>query len=684
MSDDATALALTAFFPLAFAFYVCCYGPGHAWWRGRASAIPRAFARFALSLLATTVAALVLIALERFSFPALVGAAGALTLAGYLGVGRVRYIEIVSSPAPGRAGAVVFAAALMLYWPPFEAHLAASDASSYLAAGVHLAHEHKFTKADDLGPLVPPIARGQMFFSVLGLPWKPPYSRIHGGLVTATPGAPQAVPSFFPLPSAWSGVFADALGARHAGAYAGLFAAGAIWAAWLLARRRLGFLGATIVTVLTAVNAAAYWAGKMALSEPLAWFFIVAALVALDGYEEEGFSADARLAGALLGAAALVRIEYAAFVAAAVAARVALRATLAGSRPLGGGFVLALAALLALTVAEIRLVPGAYSIPVTDVAGGLEWLTRSAWSASPVWAIAACGGALALYVLAIRRIGFLRATAAAVAIAFFAVYYRFSPDRDVARSVRWLGLYIGWPAVTLGAFGALLAWRGRFAEPAGGFLVILFAVVTSCLLFDPHVYGAMPWASRRFVPLVIPLLLLFAGGAAAWCSRRSMLAGLLAWSLLVAGTLAPARHMWSRGFYEGTYDQLRELVTALPAEGSLLLDNRLVPMLLGPPLWLAYDRNSLPVLPATTDGRNVIAGMARILTIVGKGPVYLIKPTLTPGQEDIPVTLATRVSDLTLQIALPEQTDGRPPARIEHYTQPIAIYRLFPLFLPPS
>jgi hypothetical protein len=115
----------------------------------------------------------------------------------------------------------------------------------------------------------------------------------------------------------------------------------------------------------------------------------------------------------------------------------------------------------------------------------------------------------------------------------------------------------------------------------------------------------------------------------------------------------------------------------------LLLDNRLVPMLLGPPLWLAYDRNSLPVLPASTDGRNVIAGLTRILTTVGKGPVHLIKPTLTPGDEPIPLTLATRVGDLTLQISLPEQTDGAPPNRIERYAQPISIYRLYPLFMDP-
>ena len=280
--------AIAGLFPVALSAYFCCYGPGHAWWRGRASGLPRAFARLAISLLLTSVVALVLVAAGVFSLPRLVVIGGIVTLAGYLSVARVRHIEQFPLERPARAGALVFVLALGLYWPPFEAHLAASDASSYLAAGVQLARHHTLTKEDDLGPLVPPIARGSLFFSALGLPWKPPYSRMHGGLVVDTPGAAEAHPSFFPLPSAWAGIFADALGTRYAGGYVGLFAAAAVWAAWLLARARLGVVGAAAVTFLTAANAAAYWAGRMPLSEPLAWFFAMAALAALDAYEEEG------------------------------------------------------------------------------------------------------------------------------------------------------------------------------------------------------------------------------------------------------------------------------------------------------------------------------------------------------------------------------------------------------------
>jgi hypothetical protein len=678
MPGDALIVGI---FPVAIAGYFCCYGPGQAWWRGRASGLPRSFARLAISLVLTSVVALVLVATETFSLPRLVAVDGIVTLLGYLGVARVRHIDVTPLPPPSRGSALVFVLAFCLYWPPFEAHLAASDASSYLAAGVQLARHHTLTKEDDLGPLVPPLARGSMFVSVLGMPWKPPYSRMHGGLVVDERGAPEAHPSFFPLPSAWAGIFADALGTRYAGGYVALFAAAAVWAAWLLARARLGVLGAITVTVLTAANAATYWAGRMPLSEPLAWFFAVGALAALDAFEEEGFPGDARLAGALLGATAIARIEYAAFVIAAMCAMRAVRATLVG-RPLTVGFAVSVLALLAVAALETLLVHGAYITPMVDGWQSIGWVLQSSWRSTPWAVIAIAAGATVSYALALRRFGFSRSTAGAIVVAFFAAYARLSTDPGVFSSLRWQAAYFGWPAVMLACAGGVYAWRERYAQPANGFLIILFAVFALCLLYDPHVLPAMPWASRRFVPIIVPCGLLLAGIACATIWSRSMLAGLLAWGLLVGGVLVPASKIWGRDYYAGTYDQLNAFVAALPAEGSLLIDNRLVGTFLAPPMWLVYGRNSLPVTSVNQAGRNTVAGMARILDDAGKGPVHLIKPTVTPGPEPIPFTRSTRVLDFPLELALPEQTDGPPPANIEKYTQFIAVDRLDPVTFP--
>lgn len=671
--------ALAGWFPLAVAAYLCCYGPGHAWWRGRGAATPRAFARFALSLLVTSIAALTLVALDSFSLPRTAAIVGIVTLVGYLGVGRVRHEQELDTVRTGRAGALVFFAALCLYWPPFEAHLAASDASSYLGSGVQLARERTLASTDDLGPLVPPLARHHLFFSALGSPWKPPYSRVHGGLVIDRLGATEVRPSFFPLPSAWAGLFSDALGARYGGGYAGLFAAAAVWGFWILARARLGFFAALSLTVSAALNAAGYWAGRMPLAEPLAWFFAAAAWVALDAYEEDGLPADARLAGAMLGAVALVRIEYVAFLLAALAARRALSPALPGRR-LGPGFASFFLALTVVSFAQAALVPGAYTAPLEDTLRGLRWIAEQNLSTRGGLVIAASVALGGVFVLAARRIGLARAMAASALLAVLAVYARMSPDPSVLRSLRWLGSYLGWATLGLAAAGAAAAWRRRFERPADAFLVISLGLIGACLLYDPHVYPSMPWASRRYVPVVIPLGLLFAGSFCSAVGRRSLLAGLVAWGLLVGGALWPAHPIWGRGYFEGTYDQLNELAALIPSEGSLLIDDRLIPMMVGPALWLAHGRQSLPASLENDTGRKVAAGMARVLAEAGKAPVYLLKPTLTAVPEPLPLTQVTRVGDMTLQIPLPDQTDGPPPSRLERYTQSLSLFRLEPVY----
>jgi hypothetical protein len=91
----------------------------------------------------------------------------------------------------------------------------------------------------------------------MGYPWKPPYTRMPGGLVIATPDSEVVLPSFFPAPTVWAALFADALGARFAGGFAALF--GALAAVGLLALRTPAARSraAVLATTLVALNAAA-------------------------------------------------------------------------------------------------------------------------------------------------------------------------------------------------------------------------------------------------------------------------------------------------------------------------------------------------------------------------------------------------------------------------------------------
>jgi hypothetical protein len=80
------------------------------------------------------------------------------------------------------------------------------------------------------------------------------------------------------------------------------------------------------------------------------------------------------------------------------------------------------------------------------------------------------------------------------------------------QATRWLSWYLGWGTLALALIGAcwlayeLIAGRRRVWAPA--FLV--FFGTTSAVLLRPSITPDHPWADRRFVPVVLPGLVLFA------------------------------------------------------------------------------------------------------------------------------------------------------------------------------
>jgi hypothetical protein len=564
--------------------------------------------------------------------------------------------------------------ALVAYWPPYESHFAGSDASAYLAAGVHLATTHRFDKPDPLAAELYPRARREIFTSVFGHEWKPPFTRMPGGMVLESPDAPVAHPNFFPAACVWSALFTSALGPRLAGGFAPLFAALAGWAFWVCARRRTGPLAAATVTVLAMCNAPAYFAARLSMSEPLAWFLVWAALAVMEAWESDGAATDARVAGFLLGMVGFVRIEYALFLMVALALRSLLVATL-GARPLTPGFVAGLALATACTSLEVLSIRGAYIAPIVDALEGVRFRVAMAWLEQP-WRVAGVtltGGTLAL--VSIRTVGLRRTLLATGVLGFIVGYTIFASNPRALRSGGWMLAYFGWPTLLLALVGLRWTWRARHRLPGDGFLVLLVALIGGLVLYDPHVYPAMPWAARRFVPLIIPAGLLMASVAASALLCRSRLLGRVAWAALALAALVPARPIWGHAFFRGAYEQLTEFNALVPKESVLLIDARVAPLVLGTPLWLAHDRESLPVNAMGTDGRKTISGIA--FTLHPRHRLFLVKPILAP-EEPIPFVRQVKAADYTFQVLLPEQTEVTPPRLRQDYTTSVALYELIP------
>lgn len=663
------------------AAYLCLLGPGLAWWRGNPSSLPRTFAAVTLSVAWTSLAGLALSACGRFSLPLLVLLNALVSLLGYMLVGLRSREPDRMVPAAG-AGLALALLALCLYWPPFETHLAASDSSSYLAAGMHLARSHRFGVEDPLSEQLPLLAKRQLFLSVRAHQLKPPFSRMPGGMVVEKLSSTTAHPSFLPLPSIWSAVVAEVAGPRLAGGFAPLFAGLALWGFWVFLRRRCGAAATLLATAWLGLSAAFYWSARFPLSEPLACFSLWAGLAALDGWEDEGSLADARLAALALGLTAVARTEYAAFVLAALAARYLLRAEL-GCRPLPRSFFAVYAAVLLAVMAEAAFLPGAYLTPISDALGGFQYLATQALRNHPYAAFGLVAALLALLVAALRRFGIARTLALAGLLAFVGAYVfvgELGQKPPASLSMQWLRAWLGLPLLALAAGGALLAWRERFRSPGNGFLLLLGGLVTVLLVYDPHVMTVMPWASRRFVPVVIPAAVALATLAIARLASRRLLAGLAVGLLALATSLAPASRLWGHPYYAGAWEQLSELAEIIPRDGTLLVESGLDNYVLGAPLWLIWSLNSLPVSVESRRSRNLIAGLTRRFS--ASGPVYLLAPTAKTEKIKIAFVIRRKLADYTFQFLMPEQLPVEVPSRRLLYAKSVSLFRLSPWKLP--
>jgi hypothetical protein len=124
------------------------------------------------------------------------------------------------------------------------------------------------------------------------------------------------------------------------------------------------------------------------------------------------------------------------------------------------------------------------------------------------------------------------------ALAFIAFLQRtqhlpLDPARQYAEdSLYWVIWYIGAPAVLLGGLGAallvrkclrsLLNWQDADGVARIWALPLLIGCGgTAAVLWDPSILPDQPWASRRLVPVVLPMMITCAAWAAGWLAGRA-------------------------------------------------------------------------------------------------------------------------------------------------------------------
>jgi hypothetical protein len=159
------------------------------------------------------------------------------------------------------------------------------------------------------------------------------------------------------------------------------------------------------------------------------------------------------------------------------------------------------------------------------------------------------------------------------------------------QTIRWLSWYLGWPLVLIAAAGLiwLLARAARTRDLRLVCFLGVFGTVAALYLNDVSITPIQVWAMRRFLPVVLPGLLIAATWLCVQLVRRwpptLWLAGVVA-----AGICASPLLFWNSlvtvGEQQGEYDEVasacqaihsgRVVVSGIPASGYYLPSTRIV------------------------------------------------------------------------------------------------------------
>jgi len=225
------------------------------------------------------------------------------------------------------------------------------------------------------------------------------------------------------------------------------------------------------------------------------------------------------------------------------------------------------------------------------------------------------------------------------------------------RSLEWLSWYLGVPAVALGLLAfTVLVWRAlvrqRSADQArtafaGLAFLLLFGASTALYLWRPSIVPVHYWATRRFLPVTIPgLLLLAAWIGAAWPVRSR-------WRPLVAGIVAAAVLLPPAWFLRGHVTE-REYVPMLAVTEQLC------------------DELSPDDAVVLLGGGMIATGLPQTLQIFCNVPVAVVSGTTTRTDlQEVRQSAAEHGRRLVLvsPVAEPAVADGQVDAAFEQVVQ---------------
>jgi hypothetical protein len=370
-----------------------------------------------------------------------------------------------------------------------------------------------------------------------------------------------------------------------------------------LARRIVDIRLALVLMVALAVSMPIVYVGRDTYTEPLTLLFLIGALALVHRGFTSGRVADFALAGLVGGAATMVRIDsYGALIGLVVGAIVVAGIGIGGRR---AGLLRALALLAGMGVTTLigwldlaRLSKQYYGsqhhnivlllfalLAVVAAAPAVIWLVgdervRTWLTADRVRmrvVVAANALLLVAFAVLVSRPAWMT-TRGVRSLNLENMQRRWGAAVDGTRTyneqtVHWLALYLGWPTVVLAVLGyavliALLVLRRTYALAA---VVTMGLTMSALYLWTSQVAPDQPWAMRRYVPVVMPLLLIAAAAAlqAVWQWRGARQVGRVLVVLAAAYLLTfPARVTWPMRHVREEVPQRQQVEALCAAIGS--------------------------------------------------------------------------------------------------------------------
>jgi hypothetical protein len=598
-------MAIVGYLPGALAFRWPSAG------RPARAALPaeeRIFWAIILSLTMSCMLVLALAAAGMYTFGRLVGAVMAFSL--LLAAAARGDLRLGPSAARVRPPAVVpallVAVGLWLYFPPAEYVLGGRDPGVYTAEGVQIAQRRSLVTTEALVADVPPHLRGLVFS-------RGPDDRVRRFMgffiLDASAGAVAGqFPHFYPASLALGYGIDGLTGVRKT---TGLWAILGVLAVYFAGTVYFGRPVAAAAAGLLSLHVAQVWFARSPNAEMALQALLFSALLAYARAETTGSRFFAVAAASILGILLFLRVD--AFIVLAMVAPAVLLDVAAGRR-IRALFVVPLLAWIAAGTAYLVVFVRPY---LDQPLGFIQNLT-------PVhWALIALGfGVMAAVAAMIRRrrgawlaawvpMGLVMAV---VTAAVYACFFR-EPGGPLAAhdaySLRTFAAHYLTPYLLAAALAGYALTVPRMFGPHP-LLVVLVTGFCGFFFYKIRIVPEHFWMARRFLPVILPAMLLYASAAVFYTPWRAA-GGRTAWLLRARAALGIAmvaaagwqffqqtRPILPHVEYAGVVPRLERLAAQIGEDDLVIMESRGSSDLhvLGLPLAYIYARR---VLVLTSD-----------------------------------------------------------------------------------